>query len=194
MGEPLYWILYWNKKDKMYFNPQGNYKTLEIDLNKNKKWYILNKEHAELESSPDSFYEKYAQNISFVLEKIKSNFESIMNSNHSIKDINTIKEELLNISYLIKDVAFYDEKELRIIRVESISNESLKHDDDYFTLYKDYSKLTGLFRYPNFSPLEKIIIGPKVEQKETLREYLLNHLAKAGMESVKVEFSRAPLA
>ena len=58
MGEPLYWILYWNKKDKMYFNPQGNYKTLEIDLNKNKKWYILNKEHAELESSPDSFYEK----------------------------------------------------------------------------------------------------------------------------------------
>lgn len=34
----------------------------------------------------------------------------------------------------------------------------------------------------NSCPLEKIIIGPKVEQKETLREYLLNHLAKANMD------------
>lgn len=194
-GEPLYWILYWDKNSKMYFNPQGIYKTLEIDLNDNKIWTVLNQHQAELKTSPDTFYLKYAQNISFTLSQIKNEFQNYILTHNSLEDINNIKEILLNISYLIKDASFYDEKELRIIKLESIKEkDGLKHDDDYFTLYKDYSQLTGFYRYPNYCPLEKIIIGPKVEQKETLREYLLNHLGKAGMNSVVVEFSKAPLA
>ena len=195
LGEPLYWILYWDKNDRMYFNPQGIYKTLEINLNNKDNWYVLNKDQTELQNTPDIFYEKYAQNISYVLNQIKLNFETFIRSHNSVQEINAIKEKLLNISYLIKDAAFYDEKELRIIKVEPISNnKDLKHDDSNFTLYTDYSMLKGFFRYPNSCPLEKIIIGPKVEQKETLREFLLNHLDKAGMDSVKVEFSKAPLA
>ena len=195
LGEPLYWILYWDKNDRMYFNPQGIYKTLEINLNNKDNWYVLNKDQTELQNTPDIFYEKYAQNISYVLNQIKLSFETFIRSHNSVQEINAIKEKLLNISYLIKDAAFYDEKELRIIKVEPISNnKDLKHDDSNFTLYTDYSMLKGFFRYPNSCPLEKIIIGPKVEQKETLREFLLNHLDKAGMDSVKVEFSKAPLA
>ena len=101
----------------------------------------------------------------------------------------------MNISYLIKDASFYDEKELRIIKVEEVlGNETLKHDDSSFTLYKDYAKLPGFYRYPKSCVLDKIIIGPKVEQKDTLKEYLLNHLDKADMKSVNVEISQAPLA
>ena len=179
----------------MYFNPQGIYKTLEIELTNNKTWYVLNHNQEELQTSTDNFYAKYAQNISFTLNQIKNEFKKYILQYNSLEDIHKIKEILLNISYLIKDASFYDEKELRIIRLEKIKgNDTLKHDDDYFTLYKDYSQLKGFYRYPNSCPLEKIIIGPKVEQKETLREYLLNHLGKAGMNFVKVEFSKAPLA
>jgi len=194
IGKPLYWILYWDKNDKMYFNPQGIYKTLEINLLDNQHWNVLNKEQEELKLSPETFYHKYAQNISYVLNKIKEYFVSYYSADTTLRDLDKIKEELLNISYLIKDVAFYDEKELRIIEVESITKDDLKHDDSSFTLYEDYSKLTGLSRYPKTCPLEKIIIGPKVEQKETMREYLLNHLKTAKLDSVRVEFSKAPLA
>lgn len=195
LGEPLYWILYWDKNSKIYFNPQGIYKTLEIELNDNKIWNVLNYHQNELKTTPDTFYGKYAQNISFTLNQIKNEFQKYILQHNSLEDIHKIKEILLNISYLIKDASFYDEKELRIIRLERIKgNDTLKHDDDYFTLYKNYSQLKGFYRYPNSCPLEKIIIGPKVEQKETLREYLLNHLGKAGMNFVEVEFSKAPLA
>lgn len=194
-AEPLHWVLYWDKNKKMYFNPQGIYKTLEIDLINNQNWYVLNKEQKELKNSPNSFYEKYAKNISYVLNKIKESFETFTKKYNSLQEIHSVKEELLNISYLIKDAAFYDEKELRLIKVESLNNNILlKHDNSRFTLYKEYSMLTGFYRYPKSCPLEKIILGPKVEQKETLREYLLNHLDKAGIPTVKVEFSQAPLA
>lgn len=193
--EPLYWILYWDRQNKMYFNPQGIYKTLEIDLTHNTDWYILNNEQDEFKNSPDAFYEKYAKNISFVLNKLKESFVNYFNNKDNLSNLDAVKKTLLNISYLIKDASFYDEKELRIIKVEEVlGNETLKHDDSSFTLYKDYAKLPGFYRYPKSCVLDKIIIGPKVEQKDTLREYLLNHLDKADMKSVKVEISQAPLA
>ena len=186
-------LLYWDKKlNKMYFNPQDIYKTLEIDLKNNQTWYVLNKHQKE---TPDTFYAKYAANISFVLNELRKEFTEHITHHNTINDIDTIKEDLLNISYLIKDIAFYDEKELRMITVERIANnDKLKHDKSSFTLYKDYSKLSGFYRYPRTCVLDKIIIGPKVEQKETLREYLLHHLDKAEMKFVKVEISEAPLA
>lgn len=195
LGEALYWILYWDQNnEKMYFNPQGVYKTLEIDLNDNQTWYVLNQGIPELSQTPDSFYSKYAKNIAYILNQLKIVFQASVSKTLLKEEINKIKEQLLNISYLIKDVAFYDEKELRIIQVLSLQDSSLKHIDDYYTLYKEYAKLSGLYRYPKICPLNKIIIGPKIEQKETLREYLINHLEKAGMNSVAVEFSKAPLA
>ena len=170
------------------------YKTLEIDLNDNQTWYVLNQGIPELSQTPDSFYSKYAKNIAYILNQLKIVFQASVSKTLLKEEINKIKEQLLNISYLIKDGAFYDEKELRIIQVLSLQDSSLKHIDDYYTLYKEYAKLSGLYRYPKICPLNKIIIGPKIEQKETLREYLINHLEKAGMNSVAVEFSKAPLA
>jgi|GEM_PF-1379491 tetratricopeptide repeat protein len=194
--EPLYWVLYWDKKhNKMYFNPQDIYKTLEIDLDNHEMWHILNKHQKELQEAPDTFYAKYAANISFVLNELRKEFTAHITHHNTTDDIDRIKELLLDISYLIKDIAFYDEKELRMIKVESITgNDKLKHDKSSFTLYKDYSKLSGFYHYPKTSVLDKIIIGPKVEQKETLKEYLLHHLDKAGMGFVTVEISNAPLA
>ena len=194
--EPLYWVLYWDTKhNKMYFNPQGIYKTLEIDLGNHEPWQILNEHQKELQKTPDTFYAKYAANISFVLNELRKEFTEHITHHNTPDDIDTIKEYLLNISYLIKDIAFYDEKELRMIKLESLTgNNRLKHDESSLRLYKDYSKLSGFYHYPKTSVLDKIIIGPKVEQKETLKEYLLHHLDKAGMGFVTVEISNAPLA
>jgi len=192
---PLYWVLYWDKKhNKMYFNPQGIYKTLEIDLGNHESWQILNEHQKELQK-PDPFYANYAANISFVLNELQKEFTEHITHHNTPDDIETIKKHLLNISYLIKDIAFYDEKELRMIKLESLTgNNRLKHDESSLRLYKDYSKLSGFYHYPKTSVLDKIIIGPKVEQKETLKEYLLHHLDKAEMKSVTVEISNAPLA
>jgi len=193
--EPLYWVLYWDTKhNKMYFNPQGIYKTLEIHLDNHKPWQILNEHQKELQK-PDPFYANYAANISFVLNELRKEFTAHITHHNTPDDIDTIKEHLLNISYLIKDIAFYDEKELRMIKVEFVTgNDKLKHDESSLRLYRDYSKLSGFYHYPKTSVLDKIIIGPKVEQKETLKEYLLHHLDKAGMGFVTVEISNAPLA
>lgn len=192
--EPLYWILYWDRKNKMYFNPQGIYKTLEINLTDYNNWYVLNKKQEEFKNNKDSFYKKYAKNISFVLHKLQTTVSQYCNNISSIENFEQLHEILLNISYLIKDVSFYDEKELRIINVLPISHNSILHDKTNYTLYKNYSKLSGFFRYPKTCILDKIIIGPKVDQKDTVREYLINHLNKAKMDSVKVIISEAPLA
>lgn len=129
------------------------------------------------------------------MNELRNEFTEHITHHDTINDIDTIKEDFLNISYLIKDTAFYDEKELRMIKVEHIANnDNLKHDKSSFTLYEDYSKLSGFYHYPKTGVLDKIIIGPKVEQKETLKEYLLHHLDKAGMGFVTVEISNAPLA
>ena len=194
--EPLYWVLYWDKKhNKMYFNPQGIYKTLEINLDNHEPWWILNEHQKELQETPDAFYAKYAANISFVLNELRKEFTEHITRHNTTSDIYKIKKYLLNISYLIKDIAFYDEKELRMIKLESLTdNNRLKHDESSLRLYEDYSKLSGFYHYPKTGVLDKIIIGPKVEQKETLKEYLLHHLDKAGMGFVTVEISNAPLA
>lgn len=192
--EPLYWILYWDKKNnKIYFNPQGIYKTLEIDLNIDCEWSVLNKNQNELKESPDSFYRKYANNIAFALNRLKKSFKDFILSDYKNEDIKKVKKTLLNISYLIKDIAFYDEKELRIVNVEEIhENDKLKHDEGHYRLYKNYLQLND--SNTNENCLEKIIIGPKVPQKETLKEYLIQHLDKANMNYVEVEISEAPLA
>lgn len=40
---------------------------------------------------------------------------------------------------------------------------------------------------------EEIILGPKVEQKDSVAEYFVNHIKKLGLD-VAVSQSKAPLA
>ena len=49
-------------------------------------------------------------------------------------------------------------------------------------------------RYNKKNFLKQIVLGPKVEQKETVTEYFVNHLGKIGLGDTLVLQSEAPLA
>lgn len=187
----LYFVLYYNRnKNVLIFNPFDIYKSSIIDLNKKQtKWTVINQEGKSLLKKPSKNQKKYLQNIAFVFLKLKSIFAKI-----SIDEVEMAKNLLLNIDYLVKDASFVDEKELRMISINELKSDNLEHDTNAFGLYENYMTVQGKFRYNKRNYLDKIILGPKVSQKDAVAEYFVNHLIKLGLDDVSVTYSNAPLA
>ena len=182
----LYFVLYYNKQeDILVFNPFSIYNSSIIDLKKNSEWKVINQEEKKL--SLDS--QDYFDNIGYVFRKLKNIWENLDKTEYS-----AAKDILLNINYLIKDISFFDEKELRMISIDNLNSKEIKHDSEKYTLYKEYMSLLGYRRYEKREYLDKIFLGPKVKQKESVKEYFLNHLASLGLTDVIVSYSKAPLA
>lgn len=186
----LYFVLYYDKsKNVLIFNPFDIYKSSIIDLNKKRiKWTVINQENKSLLEDKRK-QERYLKNIAFVFLKLKRVFAKV-----PIYDVETAKTVLLNINYLVKDASFVDEKELRMITIDGLNSDNLEHDTNAFGLYKNYMTVQGNFRYDKRNYLDKIILGPKVSQKDAVAEYFVNHLIKLGLDDVSVTYSNAPLA
>lgn len=80
-----------------------------------------------------------------------------------------------------------------MISINELDDSDLEHDSNSFSLYKNYMTLLGKFRYDRRNYLEEIILGPKVEQKDSVAEYFINHIKKLGLD-VDLSQSKAPLA
>lgn len=186
---PLYFVIYYDiKRNYLIFNPFDIFKSSVIDLNIRVKWTVINQSEKSINENY-TYKKHYLNNIAFVFKKLQNAFSKI-----STDDVVSAKELLLNITYLVKDVSFVDEKELRMITIDELNNSELKHDNDKFSLYRDYMTLIGDNRYTKKNYLEQIILGPKVEQKDTVAEYFINHLNGLGVTNVPVLQSNAPLA
>ncbi len=186
----LYFVLYYDKnKNILIFNPFDIYSGSVIDLNKKKfSWTVINQTETSLIKSK-KLKEAYLNNIAYVFYNLKNIFSKL----HE-KEIFIAKNLLLNINYLVKDVAFVDEKELRMISINGVNDKKLIHDSYNFSLYKNYMTVLGDNRYNKKKFLKQIVLGPKVEQKETVTEYFVNHLGKIGLGDTLVLQSEAPLA
>lgn len=184
----LYFVLYYDKKkDILVFNPFDMYKSSVIDLNKKAQWSVINQSKKSLLKSQKT-REMYLNNISYVFHQLKNTFSKL-----SENEIEIAKNLLLNINYLVKDISFVDEKELRMISINELTDANLEHDSNSFSLYKNYMSLLGKFRYDRRNYLEEVILGPKVERKDSVAEYFINHIKKLGLD-VAVSQSKAPLA
>ena len=186
----LYFVLYYDKnKNVLIFNPFDIYKSSIIDLNKKQiEWTVINQEEKSLLKSGKN-QKNYLQNIASVFLQLRNIFAKI-----SIDEVEMAKNLLLNINYLVKDASFVDEKELRMISIDELKSVNLEHDANNFSLYKNYMTVQGNSRYNKINYLDKIILGPKVSQKDTVAEYFVNHLIKLGLNDVSVIYSNAPLA
>lgn len=186
---PLFFVLYYDsKRNYLIFNPFDIFRSSVINLNSRVKWTVINQNKISLKDNYN-LRRQYLNNIAFVFRKMQNAFSKI-----SIDEVVSAKELLLNISYLVKDASFVDGKELRMIKIDELNSSELKHDNDTFSLYRDYMTVIGENRYGKQNYLEEIILGPKVEQKDTVAEYFVNHLNKLEIKNVPILQSNAPLA
>lgn len=73
-----------------------------------------------------------------------------------------------NIKYLIKDEAFFEEQELRMLITTNYKDKHIEIDNDNKRLYINYIKLFD----ENNNYINEIILGSKVENAESMVEYI----------------------
>lgn len=189
----LFWILYYNEKEnKLVFSSENSkYKNIIIDLKNIKN--LKNKDRFKKNKIT-------LKNKKEIIEYIFSNiYYYAKELNKEIKDKN-LKNEIFsnlfeNIKYLIKDEAFFEEQELRILITTNYEGMEIKTDNYNKRLYINYMKLFD----ENDNYINEIILGSKVENTESMVEYikkvLSNKYKKEGIKKkdIKVSISKAPL-
>ncbi|WP_239679691.1 tetratricopeptide repeat protein, partial [Brachyspira hyodysenteriae] len=178
----LYWVLYYDEKlNKLVFNKEDlKYSSNIIDLNEIKN------------------YRKKLKEDNTIEDKIKYAFSKIFEYTRKIKEkkINPKLYNYLfeNIKYIIKHEAFFEEQELRMLVTSDYKSKEIKADKINNKLYIDYLKLFD----KNTNYIKEIIIGSKVENNESLAEYIRKILHekntdKNKLDDIKVIISEAPL-
>ena len=189
----LFWILYYNEKEnKLVFSSEDSkYKNIIIDLKNIKN--LKNKDRFKKNKIT-------LKNKRKIIEYIFSNiYYYAKELDKKIKD-KELKEEIFsnlfeNIKYLIKDEAFFEEQELRMLITTSYEDREIKTYNDNKRLYINYMKLFD----ENDNYINEIILGSKVENAESMVEYikkvLSNKYSKEGVKKkdIKISISKAPL-
>ena len=189
----LFWILYYNEKEnKLIFSSEDSkYKNIIIDLKNMKN--LKNKDRFKKNKIT-------LKNKKEIIEYIFSNiYYYAKELDKKIKDKN-LKNEIFsnlfeNIKYLIKDEAFFEEQELRILITTNYEGREIKIDNYNKRLYINYMKLFD----ENDNYINEIILGSKVENAESIVEYIKKVLSNKyskeiiNNKDIKVSISKAPL-
>ena len=187
----LYWILYYNEKDNLLvFNPNESKYSADIVIDLNNLEQFNNKKMKD--------FKKEEEKIKYIIEYIFKNiFYYIKNINNKIEKENkysNIKNKLYgylfeNIRFIIKHEAFFEEQELRMLVTKDYKDKDILTDDDNNKLYMKYIPLF----YESINYIEEIIIGSKVENNESIAEYIRKILYKNNNDKIKISISKAPL-
>ena len=192
LNRNLFWILYYNEKEnELIFTPNNSkYKNIIIRLEnieelKNK--YKTKKDKITLKNKKEIIGYIFS-NIYYYTKKLDKELDKELK--------NEIFSNLFeNIKYLIKDEAFFEEQELRMLITTNYENRQIKIDNDNKRLYINYIKLFD----ENNNYINEIILGPKVENAESMVEYIKKVLNDKYREEgikkkdIKVSISKAPL-
>ncbi|SUW04836.1 tetratricopeptide repeat protein [Brachyspira pilosicoli] len=178
----LYWVLYYNERlNKLVFNKEDlKYSSNLIDLNGINDYKEKLKEDDTIENK-----------IKYAFSKIFEYTRKIKEKNIDPKLYNYLFE---NIKYIIKHEAFFEEQELRMLVTSDYKSKEIQADRTNNKLYIDYLKLFN----KNTNYIKEIIIGSKVENNESLAEYIRKILHekntdKNKLDNIKVLISEAPL-
>ena len=191
----LYWVLYYNEKDNLLvFNPNESKYSADIIIDLNNLEKINNKNIEDLKSE-----EKIKYIIEYIFKNIFNYTEKIKNKIDKNNEYSNIKNKLYgylfeNIRFIIKHEAFFEEQELRMLVTSNYKSKEIKADRINNKLYIDYIKLFS----ENNNYIKEIIIGSKVENNESVAEYIRKILHeknndKNKLDEIKVSISEAPL-
>jgi hypothetical protein len=128
---------------------------------------------------------KYKKKIDGNLQAVQTEFEKL--KDYIKKHKNTIKEPLvckllMNLRYLVKHIAFKEEQECRIVRVEALTNhDKVKLEEDKMFIE---TKAIGKF-------IDKIYFAPNATGMEFFQEKLVYN--GTGSNSIKCYMCKHPL-
>lgn len=188
-------MLYYNEKDNLLvFNPNESKYSADIIIDLNNLEKINNKNIEDLKSE-----EKIKYIIEYIFKNIFNYTEKIKNIIEKNNEYSNIKNKLYgylfeNIRFIIKHEAFFEEQELRMLVTSNYKSEEIKADRKNNKLYIDYLKLFD----ENNNYIKEIIIGSKVENNESIAEYIRKILHEKNndrnkLDDIKVSISEAPL-
>lgn len=175
---PIFWILYYCKqRNILYYYPNEDpLKPFIIDLNlksKHLKWNCFF-------SAKDKQNMKQRNLVYSFCRLIK-----VINSETDNDKLKLAIEILYKLRYFIKLDDFSEEKELRMLELVNPKDADIEKSNN--VLYKDYLEIL------KYDSLEEIILGPKVEKPQVMKELAVKKLLEKDS-YVMITISKAPLA
>ena len=132
------------KEDYLFYR---NEKEIETDEEIRKKIFDYHR-----------FITDITENVRIKMEELKKLVENL--------EMEVVGQLLLNLRYLIKHIAFKEEQECRILKIDRLKNNTdIKLSDDYKQMYIEYNPKVS-------SHVEKVIFGPKADGMELFRDML----------------------
>lgn len=171
---PLFWILYYNSdKQLLYFYPsEDELKPYEIDLTIKSRlnW---------------NTYNSYKTKTELKQRNLLYSFKHLFDAVRKCENKELAIKVLYKLRYFIKSSDFAEEKELRMLDLCNPGSLSLVPNT-----YKLYFEYLNIFKYDS---LKSIIIGPKVENKNGYKDFIMQQLNEKNF-YIEVIPSNAPLA
>ena len=166
-----------NKKEKLtlfrciYLDPE----TGQAESVGQKENYLFRRED---DGKAIENYNKYIDGIVISTNKIIGKLKEF------VEDLNknVVSQLLINLRYLTKHVAFKEEQECRIIKVQNLKNKNIKMNKKFSQMYIKYEPKVS-------THIEKIYFGPKASGIELFEDIL----ASKGL-TIHCEKSQNPLA
>jgi tetratricopeptide (TPR) repeat protein len=129
------------------------------------KIYIENKSFSKKTENTDEIVKKYNQKIEELTNNVSEELKSLRKQINGL-DENIVSQLLINLRYLTKHVAFKEEQECRIVKIENVKNDMVKTSENRKQMYLEYLEI-GLY-------VEKIYFGPNASDMNIFQDRLLN--------------------
>ena len=128
--------------------------------------------------------EKYKESIRKITEVVRDELTDLKKKIKEEKlDNAVVRNLLLNLRYVVKHVAFKEEQECRIVKIESLSNKDTVKFEEPKRFYIEYN-------VPMKDYVKKIYFGPKATNIELFKNLLAHH----DFKNVTCQRSTSPLA
>lgn len=185
---PLYWVLYYDStRDMLYYTPCQRERPFCTGQKRKDVIAASVCRYAYLDARRNQ------EGIKRLLQRVKEVFVEL-----SRMDAEEMGWDLcIYLRHLIKDAAFRDEQEMRVVQLCPLGESSVQSLNGNGPLSRPYGPI---FEKDKYSPLVKIIAGPKVKNIQQIRELMACELERRkvlrtyGPGDIDVAQSCVPLA
>ena len=165
----------------IYIDPETN---KVVSLGQKEEYVFCRENEGKNDKDKKKVYRKYKNKINATMGEVSKKLDNLKKYIKREKlNYDVVREFLRYLRYLVKHVAFKEEQECRIIRVEKLCDKKNVKSDEDNRLYVEYSVL-------NKWNISKICFGPKAKGINKFKQ----HLVRNGYDEVKCGKSKAPLS
>ena len=177
---PLYWVLYYNAKDTVfYYTPRQCERPFSAST-------------CEKKEEPGVFIYRDVLRSQQGIQKLLKGIGRAFTDLKELKALELGWDLCIYLRHLIKDAAFRDEQEMRVLKLFPVDDADVGALNGTGPLSSAYCPL---LTQDEHSPLQRIIAGPKVKNIRQIRELVENRSRSRRMlDEIDVIQSDVPLA